>query len=386
MDLKRYQKTRYENIYRNIKNGNYIVQISNPKTTISTFNDGKKIFDIEIAKKLRNNDKIKQLKSNNIAHIDIFSSLWDKYIYSCENYEKMSYNTLKKKRIFYKTYFCDFYNKRITKIKKQDILIFMENLKTTNKEKNEILKVLKAFFNWCIKEEYILVLPTLGIKNYKIEKDKLKYWLPEDSNRFIETLNYYIQNGSDYEKISARTIKMLAIIGLVLGDRIGETRALRFSDIDYKNKTIFIAHSINYNTRDNNPIKETKTKESIRILPITEKFINELDSYKEFLKNNLCINIKKDTFIFINPTTNKPYSDASLRKHWYYFIEKAGVPKIWMYHLRHTFATNLLSDGNDIFTVSKILGHTNISTTTKHYADIIDKKRREVINSTDTFY
>ena len=35
MDLKRYRKTRYENIYQNIKNKNYIITISNPKTTIS---------------------------------------------------------------------------------------------------------------------------------------------------------------------------------------------------------------------------------------------------------------------------------------------------------------------------------------------------------------
>lgn len=387
MDLKRYQKTRYENIYRNIKNGNYIIAISNPKTTISMV-DGKKIFDIEVAKKLRGNDKIKQLKANNIAHIDTFSTVWDKYMFSCENYEKLSYNSLKKKRIlynaFYKSYFS---NKRITKLKKQDIIIFLQQVDTTEKEKNLILIQLKAFFNWCLKEEYILINPCNYIPKYKTDKTPKEYWtLPDDSLKFFNVLNDYIENGNDNEKIAARTIKLFTIIGLSLGDRTGETRALRFGDIDYKNKTISITHSINYDTHDESPIKETKNKESARILPITDKFIEEVNSYKNFLINNLLVNVNEKTLLFINPTNNKPYSDVSLRKKWYFFIEKAGVPKIKMYNLRHTFATNMLSKGEDIFSVSKMLGHTDITTTTSFYADIIDKKRREIINSTDNYY
>jgi len=386
MDKKRYRKTRYENVYQNIKNKNYIVTISNPKTTISEI-DGKKIYDIDIAKKLRDNDKLKQLKANKIAHIDLFSELWKKYMYDCEYIRKLSYNTLKKKRLFYNNYYCNYFdNIRTTKIKKTDIINFIEGIDAPNKEKNEILKILKAFFNWCILEEYILANPALLVKYYKVEKNKIEYWLPEQITKFLTTLDYYIKNGNMNEVKNARLIKMLTIVGLALGDRIGETRALKYKNINVIYKQIEINHSINYDPNSDNPIKETKTLQSDAILPITDKFINEIQNYRKYIESELGIYTEDDSFIFMNTQTNKPYSDSLLRKYFYYFIEKANIPKIKMYNLRHTYATNMLNEGKSIYEVSKALRHTNIVTTTKNYADIIDSKRREMANSTDKYY
>ena len=52
MDLNIYEKTRYQNIYRHKKNKNYLIQIKQPKTTISRDRLGNKIFDIEVAKSI----------------------------------------------------------------------------------------------------------------------------------------------------------------------------------------------------------------------------------------------------------------------------------------------------------------------------------------------
>jgi len=101
MDKKIYSKTRYQNIYKNKKHGNYIVAISNPKTTISKFDD-KKIFDIEIALKIRNNNLIKPKKSSDTG---TFREIWYKYMIECEKVEKQAYNTRKKKNILYNKYF-----------------------------------------------------------------------------------------------------------------------------------------------------------------------------------------------------------------------------------------------------------------------------------------
>ena len=62
------------------------------------------------------------------------------------------------------------------------------------------------------------------------------------------------------------------------------------------------------------------------------------------------------------------------------WAKKAGIKKHVTYHVsRHTFATLLITYKTDIYTVSKLLGHTNIQTT-QIYAKIIDEKKREAVD------
>jgi len=51
---------------------------------------------------------------------------------------------------------------------------------------------------------------------------------------------------------------------------------------------------------------------------------------------------------------------------------------------RHTFATLALSKGIDLYTVSKMLGHTNI-TQTQVYAKILDTSKRKAVELLPTF-
>lgn len=50
-----------------------------------------------------------------------------------------------------------------------------------------------------------------------------------------------------------------------------------------------------------------------------------------------------------------------------------------MHCIRHTFATMMLTLGADLYTVSKLLGHTNI-TTTQIYAKLVDQKKVDAVN------
>ena len=59
------------------------------------------------------------------------------------------------------------------------------------------------------------------------------------------------------------------------------------------------------------------------------------------------------------------------------WIKASGIEKHITFHcFRHTFATLQLAEGTDIYTVSKLLTHSNLATT-QVYADVVDELKRD---------
>ncbi len=80
-------------------------------------------------------------------------------------------------------------------------------------------------------------------------------------------------------------------------------------------------------------------------------------------------------------------SDASvIEKHIKVWMKDAGINKHITFHCaRHTFATTMLTAGVDLYTVSKLLGHSKISTT-EIYGKIVDKLKVEAVDKLDHLF
>lgn len=100
-------------------------------------------------------------------------------------------------------------------------------------------------------------------------------------------------------------------------------------------------------------------------LPLSENAMNCIPTGKEHCKDDL---------IFDLP----PYWD--INKAIDRWARNAGLDKHVTFHVsRHTFATMELSCGVDIYTVSKLLGHSSVNTT-QIYAKVVDKAKREAVD------
>lgn len=143
------------------------------------------------------------------------------------------------------------------------------------------------------------------------------------------------------------------------GLRFSEAVGLTPDDFNFDKSTISINKTWNY--KDGGKFDYTKNDTSMRVISIDKKL------NKEFKK--MCKNLPSNKPIFIGEEGNiynSTVNDA-LKRH----CKKVGIADISIHGLRHTHASILLYSGVSVLSVSKRLGHSNISTTQKVYLHII---------------
>jgi len=387
VNLQIYEKTRWENILRHKKNKNYIVRLNvdGVRTSVSVDFKGNKIFDIETAKQIRDNQVIIQNKRITTKHKEDLDTLWAKYMEACEIIKKQAYNTLLRKTKSYNKYLKGKITIPLSKTTKEFWSKYIDTLTCTDKQKNELIKSLKAFMNWCIEENLLLFNPITKIKRYKVTKAEMKYWTPNEIKDFLLNINKLIEESEDVIfKKQALMVKTIVVIGFTQGDRIGETRALTFDCFDRERKNLKIYHSINYNRKED-PLASTKNYQSQRDLLITAKLLEQIDLYKEFLKDYMNFDVKDSDFLFFNYVTNKPYTDATLRKQFKRFCNLCKVKEIRLYDLRHTFVALMMYEGKELYQIQQHLGHSNFSTTANEYGHLATEIKKGIAKSADKY-
>lgn len=138
---------------------------------------------------------------------------------------------------------------------------------------------------------------------------------------------------------------------------------LRYSDV--KGLTWGKVHKVD-NGLYQVEIKQQKTGE-VLYLPLSDNALQWLPEKDDVASTN------KKVF-------NLPNSTTTIEKYLGIWAQDAGINKHVTFHVaRHTNATLMLYFGADIYTVSKLLGHTNVKTT-QVYAKIVDENKRKAVN------
>jgi integrase len=160
----------------------------------------------------------------------------------------------------------------------------------------------------------------------------------------IEELNALVKTDC-----ASPLLKRAALFSALTGLRFSDIEKLVWGEIEYIEGN---GYFLNF--------KQQKTK-GVEVLPISEQAYNLLGEPQDNSNR---------VFEGLNYSA---YSNKHLAK----WIGMAGITKDITFHcFRHTFATLQLSNGTDIYTVSKMLGHRELKTT-QIYAKVIDKTKRE---------
>jgi len=149
------------------------------------------------------------------------------------------------------------------------------------------------------------------------------------------------------------------------GMRIGELLALKWEDVNWHERDIRIARAVSRGM-----ISTPKTENSVRevdMLEIVEKALKE--QYK--------LTGLQNGFIFLNQYgDNFTQYEKLVRYHWKPLLRTCGINYRVLYQTRHTFASIMLQQGEEIPWVSAMMGHKDIHTTLTRYARYIPRERR----------
>lgn len=146
------------------------------------------------------------------------------------------------------------------------------------------------------------------------------------------------------------------------GIRFGEDLGLQWKDIDFKGRFITIERSFSKGR------VETPKNGQSRKVDMSQQLADTLKELKHQRKiETLNRGWKKmPKWVFVS-MEGKPYHESYTRRVFYKALEKAGLRRVRIHDLRHTYATLRISKGDNIADVSKQLGHHSIKFTMDIY-------------------
>lgn len=170
-------------------------------------------------------------------------------------------------------------------------------------------------------------------------------------------------------------------LALTTGMRRGEICALRWDDFDEEKHTISVTHALG-NGEGGFYLKEPKTPDSIRTIPLTRHTYNLLLGMKDDAKwmlGKLKIPFTNAYILGTLEEASRPYNPTQLGKDFGAFCEMNNFDCTF-HDLRHTFATFMIGQGVDVRTVSSYLGHSSVSMTLNIYADVDPEAKAKAVS------
>ena len=262
----------------------------------------------------------------------------------------------------------------LDEISKTDIENYMEYLSLyesndglihTNDErgKSRKLSALKGLYKYFYEAEMIKNNPASIVHAPKLHDKNIIKLDPGEVARLLDV----VESGSDNESKHMRAYhsitqkRDLALMTLLLGTgiRVSECVGLDLKDIDFDNGCISVVR------KGGNQAK----------VYFGDEVEDALDIYLEERKKVIPLSGNEEA-LFLSMQNKRITVRAVQNLVKKYASEVTGLKKITPHKLRSTYGTNLYKESGDIYLVASVLGHKDVNTTKKHYADIDEDKKR----------
>ena len=216
---------------------------------------------------------------------------------------------------------------------------------------NNYIRNLRAFFNWFHEEEPDKPNPMRRIRQLENDR-KAREYLEDDEVRKL-------LNGFDKSYFPEARDSMITMLLLDTGMRLGECLMLSVTHLDMNERVISIPAEFAKGRKSRSVFFSVKTARAL------QRWMRFKDRYVE------------SECLFPVKATGQPLEVNNFETNFRKYIARAGVEKeVSPHSLRNNFAKRCILAGMDIYTLSRILGHSSVTVTEKAYMDLTDRDIR----------
>ena len=241
---------------------------------------------------------------------------------------------------------------RVQDVTRADISELHAKLASRSYQANRVLGVLSKMFNlaevWALRPDNSN--PTRHVKKYP-ERKRERFLSPEEITTLWATLERRVASGEETSHVAA-AFKLL----LMTGCRLSEIQFLRWSYI--RGDTIYL------------PDAKTGPRR-VQLSPRAQAILSQIERLPE------------NPFVIAGEVPKQAITD--LQRPWRRIRHEAGIDDVRIHDLRHTFASIAAMSGQTLYTIGKLIGHTQVQSTAR-YAHLADRTTRKALNEVDGMF
>lgn len=221
----------------------------------------------------------------------------------------------------------------------------------------KVLVTLGQIMAYAVRHRYVDYNPFRDAERPKKQpgesKGKIRILTPDEINRFLVV-------------VKSQKYKTLFMLAIMSGARQGELFGLKWSDIDWINSQIHIQRTFN-----NQALYDPKTETSIRKIDIGPTMMTALKKWKLACKPNDL------DLVFPNRAGQPLNHNNVVNRHFDPALKAVGIGKMRFHDMRHTFASLLIEQGENIKYIQTQLGHSSPNVTLNVYAHLMKPVNQE---------
>ncbi|MCD1259749.1 site-specific integrase [Paenibacillus athensensis] len=233
--------------------------------------------------------------------------------------------------------------------------------------KRNIFKMIHKALKDAERKQLILRNPAALVTKPKVAKKEMKYWTAEEAKTFLKA-------------IQPHRLRIIFMLAIHCGMRMGEIRGLRLSDIDLERGIISVRHIMD---SERNLQIGTKTNAGNRAISLSPFVIREIEQRIAGIavEKNTAGDEYEDLGYLVCTKKGRPYLKKNFRDIWIRLLNKTGLKPIRFHDLRHTCASLLLGLGIHPKIVQERLGHSSVQITLDTYSHLAPNMQQDAANA-----